>query len=277
MAFTTALATCAAAQDKPPGYPAKPIRIIIGIAPAGGLDAMARLGAQKLTERWSQTVIVDNRPGGGTALAMEMVPQAAPDGYTLLGASETLMKNGVLKRTPYDVRKMFIPVVQLTTQPYVLVVHSSVPAKNVKELVALAKAKPGALTYGYVAPAGTPMNIVRAIAGVVSQGMNTPDTVKMIAAEGSDVVAPATPEEFRGKFEREYAELEKQIRVYKNQPPRAKSAGYVLETHHSHETPNMIPVASHGELQVKSNDLLSEGRCSPKRRQFLECFKGFHA
>ncbi len=307
-----ALATGAVAQDRPPGYPAKPIRIIIGIAPGGGLDAMSRLGAQKLTERWGQTVIVDNRPGGGTVLAMDMVSQAPPDGYTLLGASETLMMNGVLKRAPYDVRKMFIPVVQLTTQPYVLVVHPSVPAKSVKELVALAKAKPGALTYGsqgmgttghigwerfnamnginilhvpykgaapalvdliggqihmtfsiiastsphmksgklrglglsspkrspllpdlptlaeagvpgyqlhntygYVAPAGTPMNIVRAIAGVVSMGMNAPDTVKMIAAEGSDVVAPATPEEFRAKFEREYAELEKQIRVYK--------------------------------------------------------------
>lgn len=145
-------ATCAAAQahtqDKPPGYPAKPIRIIIGIAPGGGLDAMSRLGAQKLTERWGQTVIVDNRPGGGTVLAMDMVSQAPPDGYTLLGASETLMMNGVLKRAPYDLRKTFIPVVQLTTQPYVLVVHPSVPAKTVKELVALAKAKPGALTYG---------------------------------------------------------------------------------------------------------------------------------
>ncbi len=147
--LTGAIATATAhAQERPPGYPAKPIRVIIGIAPGGGLDAMARLGAQKLTERWGQTVIVDNRPGGGTVLAMDMVSQAPADGYTLLGASETLMMNGVLKRAPYDVCKMFIPVVQLTTQPYVLVVHPSVPAKSVKELVALAKAKPGALSYG---------------------------------------------------------------------------------------------------------------------------------
>ena len=312
IAATLCVSASPQAQDRPTGYPAKPIRIIVGIAPGGGLDAMSRLGAQKLTERWGQTVIVDNRPGGGTVLAMDMVAQAAPDGYTLLGASETLMMNGVLKRAPYDVRKTFIPVVQLTTQPYVLVVHPSVPAKSVKELVALAKAKPGALTYGsqgmgttghigwerfnamngidiphvpykgaapalvdliggqihmtfsiiastsphmktgklrglglsspkrspllpdlptvseagvpgyqlhntygYVAPAGTPMNIVRAIANAVSQGMNAPDTVKMIAAEGSDVVAPATPEEFRTKFEREYAELEKEIQMYK--------------------------------------------------------------
>lgn len=312
LAVAYCAATAAVAQDKPPDYPKKPIRVIVGIAPGGGLDAMTRLGAQKLTERWGQTVIVDNRPGGGTVLAMDMVAQAVPDGYTLLGASETLMMNGVLKRAPYDVRKAFIPVVQLTTQPYVLVVHPSLPAKSVKELVALAKAKPGALTYGsqgmgttghigwerfnamsgidilhvpykgaslalvdviagqiqmtfsiiaatgphmrsgklrglglsgtrrsdllpdlptvaeagvpgfqlhntygYVAPAGTPLNIVRAINAVVSQGMNSPDTVKALAAEGSDVVAPATADDFKAKFDREYAELEKQIRLFK--------------------------------------------------------------
>jgi tripartite-type tricarboxylate transporter receptor subunit TctC len=312
LAFAGVAATAAVAQDKPPDYPRKPIRVIVGIAPGGGLDAMTRLGAQKISERWGQTVIVDNRPGGGTVLAMDMVAQAVPDGYTLLGASETLMMNGVLKRAPYDVRKAFIPVVQLTTQPYVLVVHPSVPAKSVKDLIALAKSKPGALsygsqglgttghigwerfaamsgidilhvpykgaapalvdviagqiqmtfsivaataphmrsgrlrglglsgtkrsellpdlptvaeagvpgfqlhnTYGYVAPAGTPMAIVRAINAVVSQGMNTPETIKALAAEGSDVVAPATADEFKAKFEREYAELEKQIRQFK--------------------------------------------------------------
>src|SRR5689334_8716019 len=91
------------AQDKLPDYPKKPIRIVVGIAPGGGLDNMTRLGAQKLSERWGQSVIVDNRPGGGTVLAMDMVATAPADGYTLLGASETLMMNGVLKRAPYDV------------------------------------------------------------------------------------------------------------------------------------------------------------------------------
>ena len=83
-------AAAAGAQERPAGYPAKPIRIVIGIAPGGGLDAMTRLGAQKLVERWGQSVIVDNRPGGGTVLAMDMVAVAPPDGYTLLGASETI-------------------------------------------------------------------------------------------------------------------------------------------------------------------------------------------
>ena len=310
LGITLAAPLLALAQDKPPDYPKKPIRVIVGIAPGGGLDNMVRLGAQKLVERWGQSVIVDNRPGGGTVIAMEMVAQAVPDGYTLLGASETLMMNGILKRAAFDVRTAFIPVVQLTTQPYVLVVHPSLPVKSVKELISLAKSKPGALsygsqgmgttghigwerfnlmagtnilhvpykgaslavvdviggqihmtfsiiaataphmksgklrglgfsgtrrsellpdlptvaeagvpgfrlhnTYGYLAPAGTPRTIVRALAAVISQGMNAPETVKALAAEGSEVVAPATPEEFKAKFDREYAELEKLIKA----------------------------------------------------------------
>ena len=298
------------AQEKPGDYPKKPIRIVIGIAPGGGLDTMTRLGAQKLSERWGRSVIVDNRPGGGTVVGMELVAQALPDGYTLLGASDTLMMNGVLKRAAYDVRKAFIPIVQLTTQPYVLVVTPSLPVTSVKELIAYARSKPGGLTYGsqglgttghigwerfkfmagvdilhvpykgaapavidvlsgqiqmtfsntvtsgvhlkngrlrgiaitsprrgqvfpdmptvsesgvpgfelsnsyaYFAPAGTPRGIIRAINAIVSQGMNSPDTVRLLNADGSEPIAPATPEEFKARFERDYAELEKLIKA----------------------------------------------------------------
>ncbi|MGH8702099.1 MAG: tripartite tricarboxylate transporter substrate binding protein [Burkholderiales bacterium] len=302
------VATAAHAQDKPGDYPKKPIRIVVGIAPGGGLDTMTRLGAQKLSERWGRSVIVDNRPGGGTVIGMDLVAQALPDGYTLLGASETLMLNGVLKRAAYDVRKAFIPIVQLTTQPYVLIVNPMVPVRSVTELIALAKSKPGALSYGsqglgttghigwerfkfmagvdilhvpykgaapavidvlsgqiqmtfsntvtsgvhlksgklrglaitslrrghvfpemptvsesgvpgfelsnsyaYFAPAGTPRGIIRAINGIVSQGMNSPETAKLLAADGSEPIPPTTPEEFKARFERSYAELEKLI------------------------------------------------------------------
>jgi tripartite-type tricarboxylate transporter receptor subunit TctC len=306
--FLACVAIAAWAQEKPGDYPRKPVRIVIGIAPGGGLDTMTRLGAQKLSERWGRSVIVDNRPGGGTVVGMEIVAQALPDGYTLLGASDTLMLNGVLKRAQYDVRKAFIPIVRLTTQPYVLIVNPSVPAKSVKELIALAKSKPGALSYGsqglgttghvgwerfkfmagvdilhvpykgaapavidtlsgqiqmtfsntvtsgahirsgklrglaitslrrgelfpemptvseagvpgfelsnsygYFAPAGTPRGIIRAINGIVSQGMNAPATARMLAADGSEPLPPATPEEVKARFDREYAELEKLI------------------------------------------------------------------
>ena len=310
LVVSACIATAARAQEKPVDYPRKPIRIVVGIAPGGGLDTMTRLGAQKLAERWGQSVIVDNRPGGGTIIGMDIVTQAVPDGYTLLAASDTLMLNGVLKRARYDVRATFIPIVQLTTQPYMLVVNPSLPVRSVKELIAYAKAKPGALSYGsqgmgttghigwerfkfmagvdivhvpykgaapavidvisgqiqmtfsntvtsgahlrsgklrglaitgprrgqlfpdiptvsesgvpgfelsnsyaYFAPAGTSRAIIRAINAVVTEGMNSPETLKALAAEGSEVVASATPEEFKAKFDREYAELEKVIRA----------------------------------------------------------------
>ena len=304
---------CAAAplhaQDKPADYPLRPVRVIVGIGPGGGLDLMTRLGAQKIAEAWNQSVIVDNRPGGGTVIGMDMVSAAAPDGYTLLGASETLMLNGVLGRATYDIRKAFIPIVQICGQNFALVVNPTLPVKTVRELVDLAKAKAGSLAYGsqglgttghlamehfrmlsntdivhvpyksagaalvevignqvqlmfastvsatqhirsgrlraiatsglrrapnlpdlptvaesgyagfdwgnsynLLAPAGTPPHIVRAINAVVRKGVNTPETIKALAAEGSEPAAAMTPDEFRGKFNTDYARLEKLIK-----------------------------------------------------------------
>src|SRR5688500_5622627 len=136
------------AQQRSTEYPIRPIRVIIGIAPGGGLDTMTRVAAQRLSERLGQTAVVDNRPGGGTVLATDLVQQAAPDGYTLLCASETLMLNDVLKRTRYDVRIAFVTIVRITIQPYLLVVHPSLLFSSIRDLLALAKTKPGAWSYG---------------------------------------------------------------------------------------------------------------------------------
>lgn len=243
-------------------------------------------------------------------IGMDLVAQAPADGYTLLGASDTIMLNGLFKRAKYDVRKAFMPIVQLASTPYMMAVTSSLPVNSVKELIAYAKSKPGALSYGsqglgtnghvgmerfkvmtgtdmvhvpykgsalvlidvlsgqihvtfastvsssahvrsgklkgvavtghkrspafpeiptvsesgvpgfelsntysYFAPAGTPRAIVRAICQVVGEGMNTPDTVRRLAADGSEPVPASTPEAFRARFERDYAVLEKVIRA----------------------------------------------------------------
>jgi tripartite-type tricarboxylate transporter receptor subunit TctC len=122
--------------------------MIAGVAPGGGLDTICRAAAQMLTEKFGQTFIVDNRPGGGTVLAMDVVAQATPDGYTLLCATDTTYIVGASKRVAYDVRKAYTPIVQMTTQSYMLVMTPSLPIKSVKDLIAYAKAKPGALTYG---------------------------------------------------------------------------------------------------------------------------------
>jgi tripartite-type tricarboxylate transporter receptor subunit TctC len=130
-------------------YPAsRPIRLIVPYVPGGGVDFVGRTVAQKLGETWNHPVIVENRPGAGTNIGSELVARAAPDGYTLLvGGVPNTANMTLMKKMPYDVAKDFAPVCRLTTAPNVLVVHPSVPAKSVKELVALAKAHRGQLTY----------------------------------------------------------------------------------------------------------------------------------
>jgi tripartite-type tricarboxylate transporter receptor subunit TctC len=136
----------ALAQEPPPGYPARPIRIVVPVVPGGGMDILTRSVAQMLTERWGQSVIVDNRPGGGTVLATEIAAKAAPDGYTLFVGSDTLRVLGVTRRVSFDVRKAFDPVVPMAGQPYILIVTPGLPAKNVKELIAHSKKQ--SLSYG---------------------------------------------------------------------------------------------------------------------------------
>ncbi len=134
------------AQDAPPGYPARPIRIIVPVVPGGGLDIIVRSVGQMLTERWGQSVIVDNRGGGGTVIATELAAKAAPDGYTFFAGTDTLRIVGITKRVAFDVRKAFDPVVPMAGQPYILIVSPSLPVKNVKELIAHSKTQ--SLSYG---------------------------------------------------------------------------------------------------------------------------------
>ena len=143
------LPTRAAAQT--PAYPArgKTIRLVVGLAAGGSLDAQARVVAQKLTEQTGNQVIVDNKPGASMMLAATEVARAAPDGYTLLYApSSTFAQNPhTLASVPYDPFKDFTPITLATKGPLVLTLHTSVPASNVKELVAWARANPGKLNF----------------------------------------------------------------------------------------------------------------------------------
>lgn len=132
----------------PAVYPTKPIRVIVTISPGGGPDVVVRMVSQIVNEKLGQPFVVDNRPGGGTVLATDLVANAAPDGYTLLNSTDTLLLVGAMKRVKYDVRTAFEPVVQMTAQWYVMVVNPSLPIKSVKDLIAYAKARPDALSYG---------------------------------------------------------------------------------------------------------------------------------
>lgn len=138
------VATAAIAQT----YPAKPVRIVVGFSAGGGTDVTARLLAQKLTEFLGQSVLVDNRPGSGGMIATEAVARSAPDGYTLLMvAAADVVQPAVRPKLSYDLERDFAPISNVVVVPFALVSHPSVPARNVKELIALARARPGQLNY----------------------------------------------------------------------------------------------------------------------------------
>ncbi len=133
------------AQDK---YPTRPIRIIVPSAAGGGSDTSARLIAQELPKRWGQPVVVENRAGAATIVGTEIVAKAPPDGYTLLMAPGAFATNpSTYKKMPFDAVRDFAPITQTLFVPQLIAVHPSVPAKSVKELIALAKARPGELQY----------------------------------------------------------------------------------------------------------------------------------
>lgn len=143
----TLLSATALAQDAA-SYPARPIRMIVPFAPGGGLDITTRLIGQKLTAKWGQNVVVDTRPGAATIVGTEIASKAAPDGYTLLMITTTFAINpGLHARLPYDPLKDFTPVTQLNAQPNVIVVAPGFAGKSIKDLIALAQAKPGELTF----------------------------------------------------------------------------------------------------------------------------------
>lgn len=131
-------------------FPDKPVRFIVGYSPGGLPDTVARIVAQKLSERWKQQVVVENKPGANSNIAADYVAKATPDGYTLLVTdnSTTAINPFLYAKMPFDAEKDLIPVAMVARAPLFLAVHSSVPAKTFQELVSLVKSKPGEFTYG---------------------------------------------------------------------------------------------------------------------------------
>jgi tripartite-type tricarboxylate transporter receptor subunit TctC len=154
VAATSYALAAAAGAGEAEEYPAKPVRFIIASAPGGGIDIIGRLVSQKLSETWPQPAIADNRPGAGNTVATGLVVKAPPDGYTLLVQSLGVAYAGELRKLPFDASRDLSPVIPVATQPSMLGVHVSVPAKSVREFLQLARSKPGALTYGSAGAGG---------------------------------------------------------------------------------------------------------------------------
>ena len=147
-AFGLMLAVSASLAFAQEQYPVRPVRVVVAFAPGGGTDIVARSLSARLAVRFGQQFVVDNRPGGGGLTGIELVARAQPDGYTLLVVSSSFAANAALRKTSYDPINGFQPISLLSRQALLVLVHPSVPVNNVKELIALARAKPGALSYG---------------------------------------------------------------------------------------------------------------------------------
>lgn len=166
-------ATCwglAIAAERTPGYPTKPIRLILPFAPGGGADLTGRLVAPGLSERLGQPVVMDNRPASAGIVGAEIAARAAPDGYTLLIATSSFAANpSVYKKLPYDIVKDFAPITLAVNSPLVVVVHPSVPVKTIQELIAHARTNPNKLNYGSSGAGGAPHiagELLKSMAGI---------------------------------------------------------------------------------------------------------------
>ncbi len=149
IAYGMALVALCSAQAAAQSYPARSIRLVVPSAPGGGTDILARVLASKLTEYLGQQVVVDNRAGAGTTIGIDNVAKSAPDGHTLLVSPSTLALNvWMYAKLPYDAMRDLAPLTQIAAVPNALVVHPSVPARSVADLIALAKKQPGAINVG---------------------------------------------------------------------------------------------------------------------------------
>jgi tripartite-type tricarboxylate transporter receptor subunit TctC len=170
LSTTVFMAGIAGAQS--PAYPTKPVRMIIALAPGGGVDTTGRYLAQKMSEAWGQNVVTDNRPGAGGSIASELVAKSPPDGYTMLMNSSGITITPSIMKLGYDPRKDLLPVSLAVVSPGVLVVHPSLPVKSVRELATLARAHPGQVNFAGSGSGSTPH--------LAAELFNTLANVKMV-------------------------------------------------------------------------------------------------
>ena len=188
LALATVLAGALAGVDAPAqGYPTRPVRILVPLAPGGGMDAVTRSLALSLTDALGQSVVVDNRPGAGSNVSLEILSSAAPDGHTLMMLSATTVIYPLLYESRFDVVRDFAPVSQVTAQGYILVVHPSLPAKTVMELVKHARANPGKLNYAS-SGIGSPIHMTTELFNIATDTKMTHIPYKGMGAAYGDLI-----------------------------------------------------------------------------------------
>ena len=214
-------------------WPDRPVRILVGYPPGGGTDLVARLVQQPLTTAWGQPVIIDNRPGANAIIAAEAVAKAKPDGYTLLMAyaTEVAVNPATMKKLPYDPERDFTPIVQLASAPLVLAVNPALAAKDVRELIALAKAKPGTLSYS-----SSGSGSVHHFAGELFK-LQTGADLLHVPYKGS---GPATADAVSGQVQVTYASVASVLRFVQAGRLRALAVTSKKRSSQMPEVPSMV-------------------------------------
>jgi tripartite-type tricarboxylate transporter receptor subunit TctC len=181
------LAALVAIEAHAQSYPTRPVRILVPLAPGGGMDSVTRSLAQSLGDAFNHTVVVDNRPGAGSLVSLEILANAAPDGHTLMMLSATTVIYPLLYESRFDIVRDFTPVSQVTAQGYILVVHPSLPAKTVAELVKHARANPGKLNYAS-SGIGSPIHMTTELFNLATETKMTHIPYKGMGAAYADLV-----------------------------------------------------------------------------------------
>jgi tripartite-type tricarboxylate transporter receptor subunit TctC len=154
----TLLFLCCATLVQAQQFPSRPVRMVVGFAPGGGTDIIARLASQKLSERWGQPVVVENRTGASGNIGAELVARSAPDGYTLLTAFSSHASNAALSKLSFDINKDFTSITQIASGPAVVIANPAVPGKTLAGMLAYARANPNSVKYGS-SGVGTPVHL----------------------------------------------------------------------------------------------------------------------
>jgi tripartite-type tricarboxylate transporter receptor subunit TctC len=269
--------TAFAQEKKSDEYPTKPVRIIVPSAPGGGIDIIGRIAAQKLSETWGQQVIVDNRPGASNTVGSAIAAKSPADGYTLLAQSLSIAYAGELRKLAYDALRDFHPIVLVATQPSLLAVHVSVPAKTVREFVQLARSRPGQLHYGSSGPGGASHMATELLASMAKIKLNPiqykgigPATTAMMAGEvdlGVLGISTLLPHVTSGRIRALGVTGAKRSPQLPNVPTIAEAGvpGYEFEAWYALFAPAKTPRAITAKINAETNRALEQ----PDTRQKL--------
>jgi len=269
-----ALALALSANALAQGYPVKPIRIVVPTAAGGTGDSLARFVAERLTEAFKQQVVVENRPGANGIIATEYVVKATPDGYTLVAASagNIAINPGLYgPKLPFNPERDLAPVALMANTTQIMIAHPSLPARNVKELVALAKTKPGAIDYVNAGNGSTPhlnMVLFASMAGIKLQGIvykgSTPGRLAVVAGETPimiDGLIPSLPLVQSGRVRALGVTSAKRVGILPDVPAIGESLpGYVGEIWYG----ILAPTGTPQDIVTRLNTAINAGLNTPE-------------